>query len=276
VANVDQSGHNMADPPKEKFIGSGDFWYIIVAGLVVLAVFALSAWIGADPSQRLLHVLLTILFGVLVRIAAALIGPKSLVPARLGSIHEVISHTQRDVAHLVRQASAQPELLTDIESALERARSMHDSADILIDAVWGAFPPGKVLDNYFEITLAKDIFTRRIISIGKSNTVEVILKHIRDHWARLVSKKYKIFITRPLPYEMLIVDNEEAAYFHFPGGGIAGIFIRSNDNRFVNGVRSEWDGLLEDASEFLATEFGENFDEVTIRQWLQERADAYT
>lgn len=139
----------------------------------------------------------------------------------------------------------------------------------------GSLPPGKILKDYFTTTLAKDIYTRRIVSIGKSNTVDVLLDHIREQWGRLISGKYKIFITRPLAYEMLIVDNQEAAYFHFSGGGIACIFLYSNDNRFVNGVRSEWDELLADATEFISTAFGEDFDEEQIRQWLQKRLDEY-
>jgi hypothetical protein len=258
-----------------RFLFSLDFWFFVAGIFASIAVCALTLWRGFDEADSAIMVFLTVVFTILMRIDVALIGKTAAIPASIDATQTNVTYIKRHTEQLVRLTATQPELLTDISSALERAKSIQNRADIQVDAVWGPFPPGNVLDDYYKTTLTEDIYTRRIISISKSNTVEVILDHIREHWAVLVSRNYKIFVTRPLAYEMLIVDNEEAAYFHFPGGGIAVIFIRSNENRFVNGVRSEWDKLLTDTTEFPATDFGKDFDEAAIKRWLQEMSDKY-
>ena len=267
--------NNGSTKNKERFFLSRDFWFLIVGIFASAAVFGLTAWLGLEIADATILAFLTAVITALLRIIEALIGKTAAIPASIDAMQNNVTHIKQHTEQLVRLTATQPELLTDISSALERAKSIQNRADIQVDAVWGAFPPGNVLEDYYKTTLTKDIYTRRIISISESNTVEVILNHIKEHWAVLVSRNYKIFITRPLAYEMLIIDNEEAAYFHFPGGGIAVIFIRSNENRFVNGVRSEWDRLLLDTTEFPTTNFGKDFDEAAIKRWLQEMSNKY-
>lgn len=126
-----------------RFVLSLDFWFLVAGICVSAAVGAVVLRKGFGEADTAIMVFLTVVITVLLRIHVAIIGKAAAIPAGINSMQTSVTHTRNQVDHLVRLAATQPELLTNINAVLERAKSIQNNADIRIDAVWGAFPRGR-------------------------------------------------------------------------------------------------------------------------------------
>lgn len=264
-----------------------EFWWV-AAGVIFTALLAvISHWVvHSSGGTTFVIVVLSTIGVLLLRIGADLLNPKNPAMENLreslkglegitSGILRELDEIKKALSYLTERAVPQPEIVHDMKAALDRAAGMQRDAKNHICAVWAAVPYGDELRSYYEETTSIGVPTRRLINIT-TISVNDIVDHMQRSWEALWSGKYQVFFTTALTYEMLIVDGEEAAYFHFPAYSFACSFIRHDERLFVNGVQAEWDAVRGDSTPFIPRNFSRDFDESAICNWLNQLKEHLT
>lgn len=193
--------------------------------------------------------------------------------AHLGFVAVICSLTFVLVINiLLNQLSAQPSLVpkifTEEKQALLEASTIQRSANQSIDAMWTILPYDENLKSYFNETMSKQKFTRRLIDL-KNIPSSDILDHLHTYWSLLKDVHYQVFFTQGIDYEVLIVDHKEAALFHYPGQGFGCFFLRHDERKFVTVLEGMFNTLVNASTPLPIHDFKSEFDETKVEQWLQ-------
>jgi hypothetical protein len=134
------------------------------------------------------------------------------------------------------------EMLFNQAEALEKARTLQDSAKNRVDAMWTFLPYDDVLQQYFTETLVDgSIFTRRIVA-ARNVPLDHLLDHIEKTWDRLASQTYEIHLVPDCNFEIVITDREKAALFIY-SVGYGCCYMSSSTKQFIDAVEGLADGL---------------------------------
>ncbi len=143
---------------------------------------------------------------------------------------------------------AHAEVLLDVDDALHRARALQSPARDSVLAMWTLFPYDKALKEYFRKTLSSGLYTHRLIAVS-APAIPDIADHLWESREHILAGTYRVDLVHNASYEVLIVDHEAAAMFHYPGRGIGCLFATHNDQMFVRVMENIFHVLSEEGTQ---------------------------
>lgn len=217
--------------------------FLALTAVVDIALFLVSAGQKASGTEKLLVVITATTLVALLRL-----------------LYET-AHT----------GEAHAEVLLDVDDALHRARALQNPARDSVLAMWTLFPYDKALKEYFRKTLASGLYTHRLIALSPP-AIDDIGDHLWESREHILAGSYRVDLVHNVSYEVLIVDHEVAAMFHYPGRGIGCLFATHNDQMFVRVMENIFHVLSEEGIQLPADKLtGTQAELVT---WLRARAIA--
>jgi len=134
------------------------------------------------------------------------------------NIAKISENSSAILSELRKVTETRPEIVMgpQVSTALVRARTMQLNATSAIYAMWTVFPYDEDLKKYFEETLRKGIYTRRLIDI-ETVPLDSIMDHVERYWDLIWKGLYEVYFVEKVYYEAIVVDHKEAAIFHYPG-----------------------------------------------------------